>query len=64
MKEHLKEFFEDVRTRCPGSEILTGEEDRLVFSHGCYPREYKWNLQGKYPYLAGGVIRPSSAGEI
>jgi alkyldihydroxyacetonephosphate synthase len=64
MKEILLQFFDDVRARCPGAEILTGEEDRLVFSHGCYPREYKWMLQGKYPCLAGGVIKPSCAGEI
>lgn len=58
MKEVLRQFFDDVRARCPGTEILTSDEDRLAYSHGCYPREYKWILQGKYPYVTEGVLVP------
>ncbi|MDR1966971.1 MAG: FAD-binding oxidoreductase [Synergistaceae bacterium] len=60
----IENFFGRVRENCPQTEILTDEEDRLIYSHGCYPREYKWMLQGKYPHLAGGVLKPSCAGEI
>ena len=64
MKEKLQKFFKAVLGRCPRTEILTDEEDRLVYSHGCYPREYKWILQGKYPHVTDGVLLPSDAGEI
>jgi alkyldihydroxyacetonephosphate synthase len=64
MREILRQFFDDVRARCPGTEILTDEEDRLAYSHGCYPREYKWILQGKYPHVTEGVLIPSDEGGI
>ncbi|MDR3322269.1 MAG: FAD-binding protein, partial [Synergistaceae bacterium] len=64
MSENLTKFFNGIRERCPNTRILTDEEDRLIYSHGCYPREYKWMLQGKYPHVTDGVLVPSDAGEI
>jgi alkyldihydroxyacetonephosphate synthase len=64
MKDDLGKFFDDLRGRCPNTEILTGEEDRLAYSHGCYPREYKWIMQGKYPYVTDGVLRPADEDDI
>lgn len=53
---NVKTFLEVVEKVCPGIQILDREEDRLVYSHGAYPLEYKWILQGKYKYLPSAII--------
>lgn len=57
-------FLAAVEKNCPETEILTRQEDRLIYSHGCYPKEYKWLRQGPYPYVTDAVLRPASEGEI
>jgi alkyldihydroxyacetonephosphate synthase len=64
MEKHLEDFLNEVRAHCPRAEILTCAEDRLAYSHGCYPREYKWMMQGEYPYMAGGVLLPCDSGDV
>lgn len=64
MQKNTTAFFEKVTEQCPQTEILTQPEERLIYSHGCYPREYKWMLQGTYPYLTDGVLRPADTEEI
>ena len=64
MNETLQRFWDEVRVQCPGTEILLSPEEKLIYSHGCYPREYKWMLQGKYPYQTSGVLRPENEKEI
>ena len=64
MNERWNEFLEAVRTNCPGTNIATQPEECLIYSHGCYPREYKWLLQGNYPYLTKAVLSPASEEEI
>ena len=59
MNERWTEFIEEVTKVCKGTDILTSPEDCLIYSHGCYPREYKWLLQGKYRIFAD-VKRASS----
>lgn len=64
MQKNTDIFFKQISEQCPQTEILTQPEERLIYSHGCYPREYKWMLQGAYPYLTDGVLRPADAKEI
>lgn len=64
MNENWKTFLEEVKARCPETKIMTQPEECLIYSHGCYPREYKWLLQGDYPYLTKAVISPSNEKEI
>ena len=64
MNERWNEFLEVVRTNCPDTNIATQPEECLIYSHGCYPREYKWLLQGNYPYLTKAVLSPASEEEI
>jgi len=52
------DFLKATRDKHPEIEILTTEEDRLVYSHGCYPVEYKWLLNGPYPHVAAAVLIP------
>ncbi len=63
-KGDVSAFLEGVAEQCPNTEILTTPEDRLIYSHGCYPKEYKWLRQGAYPYVTDAVLRPSTEGEI
>ena len=62
--EQVVAFFNELNAVCPNMEINTQEEERLIYSHGCYPREYKWMLQGKYPYITDGVLFPNNEVEI
>lgn len=64
MNEKWKEFIDAVKETCPDTWVLTEPEDCLIYSHGCYPREYKWLLQGKYPYLTKAVLSPANEEEI
>ncbi len=62
MNEQLDKFLKEIKKN--KIEILTEAEELLIYSHGCYPREYKWILQGKYPYLASAVLVPESETQI
>lgn len=62
--EKFKEFFVEIQENLKDVEILTQEEERLIYSHGCYPREYKWMLQGKYPHITRGILIPNNEEEI
>jgi alkyldihydroxyacetonephosphate synthase len=59
MNPNLKNFLNQL-----DCEYSAEPEDLLVYSHGCYPREYKWLLKGKYPYAASAVLRPESEEQI
>lgn len=62
--ENVRAFLGRVKETLPETEILDQEEERLIYSHGCYPREYKWLLQGTDRYLPSAVIPVSSAQEV
>ncbi len=64
MNEKWKEFLEEVGKQCPETKIYTQPEECLIYSHGCYPREYKWLLQGDYPHLTRAVLSPAREEEI
>lgn len=64
MNERLQVYLAEVTKTCPGTMVMTEAEDLLVHSHGCYPREYKWLLQGPYPHIAGAILQPADTGEI
>lgn len=64
MNEKWKEFLAAVERGCPDTHIATQPEECLIYSHGCYPREYKWLLQGEYPYLTRAVLSPADEEEI
>lgn len=57
-------FLDEIKKACPGIEILTSEGERLIYAHGCYPREYKWLLQGKYPYLPKAILLPENTAQV
>ena len=40
MNEKWKEFLKAVEKKCPQTHIYTQPEECLIYSHGCYPREY------------------------
>ncbi len=61
---NITAFLDDVRQQLPQVTILTREEDRLVYAHGCYPKEYKWLLQGPYKYLPSSVLMVSNTREV
>ncbi len=63
MVQH-EQFFHELNTKIPGLEVLHRPEDRLLYAHGCYPVEYKWLLQGPYPYLPSAVLRPKNSEEV
>ena len=64
MNDNWKTFLDQVAAQCPETIIATQPEECLIYSHGCYPREYKWLLQGNYPYLTKAVISPAKEEEI
>ncbi len=64
MNEKWKEFIEAVKVQCPDTWVMTEPEECLIYSHGCYPREYKWLLQGPYPYLTRAVVVPANEAEV
>ena len=64
MNEKWKEFLKAVEKKCPQTHIYTQPEECLIYSHGCYPREYKWLLKGDYPYLTRAVVSPADEAEI
>jgi len=60
METKYIEFFEKLKENLPELEILTREEERLIYAHAVCPFEYKWLLQGPYPYLPDSIIRPDT----
>ncbi|MBR4409939.1 MAG: FAD-binding oxidoreductase, partial [Firmicutes bacterium] len=64
MNEKWKDFIDGVKEQCPDTWVMTEPEDCLIYSHGCYPREYKWLLQGPYPYLTRAVVVPANEAEV
>ena len=59
-----EQFFRELHTDLPELELLRAPEDLQLYAHGCYPVEYKWLLQGPYPYLPSAVLRPRSSEEV
>lgn len=60
----MEKLLMTLRSSCPGMEILTNPEERLIYAHGCYPREYKWLLQGPYPHLPRAIVLPRNTAEV
>ncbi|OON95075.1 MAG: flavoprotein [Candidatus Epulonipiscioides saccharophilum] len=63
-QKNLRPFLDAIQTELPNVTILERVEDRLVYAHGCYPLEYKWLLQGPYPYLPSAILMPNNTQEI
>ncbi|WP_029488063.1 FAD-binding oxidoreductase [Candidatus Epulonipiscium viviparus] len=63
-KENVRPFLDQIRKDLPDVTILERMEDRLVYAHGCYPLEYKWLLQGPYPYLPSAILMPNNTAEV
>jgi alkyldihydroxyacetonephosphate synthase len=66
MKVATQKFLEKVKAELPDVKILTRDEERLIYAHGCYPLEYKWILQGKYQKnnLPSAVVMPTKTEEV
>lgn len=62
--EHVKPFLEEVMKTLPEVTVLSRDEDRLIYAHGCYPREYKWLLQGKYKILPSAILIVNNTREV
>lgn len=62
--KNLSLFFERIRKEYPNTEILDQKEECLIYAHGCYPKEYKWILQGDYKYLPSGILIPNNTEEL
>ena len=60
----VQEFLNEIEKELPSVTVLTGDEERLIYAHGCYPREYKWLLQGPYRYLPSAILMVSSTEEV
>jgi alkyldihydroxyacetonephosphate synthase len=66
MKEAVVKFLEKVKVELPEVKILTNDEERLIYAHGCYPVEYKWILQGRYKNenLPSAIVMPTTTEEV
>ena len=64
MKENTHDFLKAVQEELPEVTVLRREEERLIYAHGCYPREYKWLLQGPYKVLPEAILMPGSTDEV
>lgn len=64
MKENIKAFLDRIAKELPEVLILDREEERLIYAHGCYPREYKWLLQGPYKLLPEAILMPKNTEEV
>ncbi|SEA09959.1 alkyldihydroxyacetonephosphate synthase [Eubacterium aggregans] len=64
MEAKVKHFLQLVEAQLPEVTILTREEERLIYAHGCYPLEYKWLLQGPYKYLPEAILMPNNTAEV
>lgn len=63
-KENIQVFLDEIMEKLPEVTILKREEERLIYAHGCYPREYKWILQGSYKVLPSAVLMVNHTGEV
>ena len=63
-KENLQLFLNEIKETLIDVLVLDKEEDRLIYAHGCYPLEYKWLLQGSYPYLPSAILMPNTTEEV
>ena len=63
-KENVKPFLDEIMKAMPEVTVLTKEEERLIYAHGCYPREYKWLLQGTYKYLPSAILMANCTQEV
>lgn len=63
-KENIRPFLDEIKRDLPDVTVLEREEDRLIYAHGCYPLEYKWLLQGKYPYMPSAILMPNNTQEV
>jgi alkyldihydroxyacetonephosphate synthase len=64
MQGEYASFLAQVRQSLPGVEVLDQAEDRLIYAHGICPIEYKWLLQGPYPFLPSAILMPHSTEEV
>lgn len=64
MEKKYLDFYAKLQETLPNLEILDREEERLIYAHSVTPFEYKWMLQGPYPYLPDFVLRPSTTEEV
>lgn len=64
MKENIEGFLKAVQEELPEVTVLRREEERLIYAHGCYPREYKWLLQGPYKVLPEAILMPENTDEV
>ena len=64
MKENIEGFLKAVQEELPEVTVLRREEERLIYAHGCYPREYKWLLQGPYKVLPEAILMPGNTDEV
>lgn len=62
--ENVQPFLAEVTQTLPEVTVLTREEERLIYAHGCYPMEYKWLLQGPYKYLPSAVLMANNTAEV
>ena len=62
--KNLELFLDKIRAEFPQVDILTEKEECLIYAHGCYPKEYKWILQGEYKYLPSGILIPNNTEEL
>jgi alkyldihydroxyacetonephosphate synthase len=62
--KNLGLFLTKIRENYPEVDILEQKEERLIYAHGCYPKEYKWILQGDYKNLPSAVLIPNNTEEL
>lgn len=63
-RENVTPFLEEIKKSLPNVTVMEQEEERLIYAHGCYPKEYKWILQGQYKKLPSAVLMANSTEEV
>lgn len=63
-KENIAPFLEEIKKILPEVTVLDREEERLIYAHGCYPKEYKWILQGPYKVLPSAILMVNCTEEV
>jgi len=65
MDQNTQAFLDKIKATLPAVDVLDSEAERLIYAHGCYPKEYKLILQeGKYKNLPSAILIINSAEEI
>ncbi|MBA5850754.1 FAD-binding oxidoreductase [Clostridium sp. cel8] len=64
MDNNTRNFIEKIKSKLPNVDVLDREEERLIYAHGCYPKEYKFILQGKYKKLPSAILIVNNEQEI